>query len=247
MTMTTSASGEVSISLAGIGTVTIDWGDSSEKETKTLSSDTNIEFTHNYSASNTRTIKIYGKNITDLYCSNNQLTSLDVSKNTEMTYLDCGKNLLTSLDVSNNNVLTNLLCYGNKLTSLNVSNNAILRLLHCGGNQLKSLDVSNAILKELHCSHNQLASLDVSGNTTLEILYCPVNSLTSLDVSNNIVLLSLFCGYNKLSDNALDALFGTLHNHSIEGKGIVINDNPGTATCIPSIAENKGWRVVISN
>ena len=40
----------------------------------------------------------------------NQLTSLDVSNNTALTYLDCGNNQLTSLDVSNNTALEYLYC-----------------------------------------------------------------------------------------------------------------------------------------
>ena len=36
------------------------------------------------------------------WCKENQLTSLDVSKNTDLAYLDCSKNQLTSLDLSNN-------------------------------------------------------------------------------------------------------------------------------------------------
>ncbi|MDO4225174.1 MAG: hypothetical protein Q4C75_04720, partial [Bergeyella zoohelcum] len=35
-------------------------------------------------------------NITELYCYNNQLTSLDVSKNTALTSLGCSSNQLTS-------------------------------------------------------------------------------------------------------------------------------------------------------
>lgn len=35
-----------------------------------------------------------------LYCYNNQLTSLDLSKNSELTYLNCRYNQLTSLDIS---------------------------------------------------------------------------------------------------------------------------------------------------
>ena len=40
--------------------------------------------------------------LTSLYCSGNELTSLDVSKNTALTGLWCYDNQLTSLDVSNN-------------------------------------------------------------------------------------------------------------------------------------------------
>ncbi len=57
-----------------------------------------------------------------LNCFDNQLTSLDVSKNTALTYLDCYNNQLTSLDVSKNTALTYLDCDNNQLTSLDISN-----------------------------------------------------------------------------------------------------------------------------
>ena len=41
-----------------------------------------------------------------LYCSTNQLTTLDVSNNTDLTWLVCHTNQLTTLDVSNNTALT---------------------------------------------------------------------------------------------------------------------------------------------
>ncbi|KXO14824.1 hypothetical protein HMPREF3189_01472, partial [Clostridiales bacterium KA00134] len=40
------------------------------------------------------------KNLNGLYCDNNQLTSLDVSKNPVLEVLYCNYNQLTSLDVS---------------------------------------------------------------------------------------------------------------------------------------------------
>jgi hypothetical protein len=43
-----------------------------------------------------------------LECDRNQLTSLDVSNNTELEYLECGENQLTSLDVSNNTAVVYL-------------------------------------------------------------------------------------------------------------------------------------------
>lgn len=44
-------------------------------------------------------------NLTGLYCSDNALTNLDVSKNTKLTALVCSKNQLTSLDVSQNTAI----------------------------------------------------------------------------------------------------------------------------------------------
>ena len=120
----------------------------------------------------------------ELYCYNNQLTSLDVSANTALEKLWCYNNQLTSLDVSSNTALKWLYCYDNQLTSLDVSSNTALVWLSCYDNQLTSLDVSsNTALKELECCDNQLTSLDVSFNTALTYLDCEGNQLTSLDVS----------------------------------------------------------------
>ena len=55
----------------------------------------------------------YFESLTYLNCSNNQLTSLDVSANTALTELYCFSNQLTSLDISRNTVLTELSCSDN--------------------------------------------------------------------------------------------------------------------------------------
>ena len=79
--------------------------------------------------------------LTELFCSGNQLTSLDASKNTALTRLDCYGNLLASIDVSKNTDLTYLNCYNNKLTSLDVSKNTALTYLVCGGNQFDCVPI----------------------------------------------------------------------------------------------------------
>ena len=138
--------------------------------------------------------------LTNLYCYSNQLTSLDVSQNTALTNLSCNSNQLTSLDVSQNTALTNLSCNSNQLTSLDVSKNTDLIYLSCGSNQLTSLDVrKNTDLIYLSCNSNQLTSLDVSKNTALTYLSCNSNQLTSLDVSQNTALTNLSCDSNQLT------------------------------------------------
>lgn len=72
--------------------------------------------------------------LTQLLCFDNQLTTLDVSKNTAMTALDCSGNPLTALDVSKNTALTALDCSENQLTSLDVSKNTALKRLFYQGN-----------------------------------------------------------------------------------------------------------------
>ena len=138
--------------------------------------------------------------LTELDCSSNGLTSLDVSHNTELTVLDCYANRLTSLDVSHNTKLTVLSCGENQLTSLDVSHNTEMTWLDCIKNQLTSLDVShNTKLTGLNCMLNQLTFLDVSHHTELTKLNCWSNQLTSLDVSHNTKQTELDCGGNQLT------------------------------------------------
>ena len=101
-------------------------------------------------------------NLRYLYCDENNLTSLNVSKNKKLEELYCDENNLNSLDVSQNTALLDLICSQNNLTSLDVGNNAALINLVCWKNQLTSLDVSNnPELKFLNCEQNQLTSLNV--------------------------------------------------------------------------------------
>ena len=137
--------------------------------------------------------------LTELRCYNNQLTALDVSKNTELTNLYCYKNQLTELDMSGCTALTELNCYGNQLTELDVSKNTALTNLYCYKNQLTELDVSmNTALRVLSCLSNYLTALVVSKNTLLEYLYCYENQLTTLDVSGCTTLKELYCYDNLL-------------------------------------------------
>ena len=143
--------------------------------------------------------------LTSLYCKDNPLYNLDVSKNTALTYLECSNNELTNLDVSKNTALTYLGCGDNQLTNLDVSNNTALRVIGCGGNQLTNLDVSkNTALTFLYCMENKLTNLDLSKNTALTILYCRYNQLTSLDLTKNTALNTLDCSYNLLTSLKLN-------------------------------------------
>ena len=135
-----------------------------------------------------------------LYCYENQLSSLNVSGCKALEFLSCHSNQLTSLDVSENAALITLYCYNNRLTSLNVTGCTALNFLSCFGNRLTSLDMSDCTaLEELYCYRNQLTTLDVSKNTALTNLECFSNYLTSLDLSKNSALTSLYCYDNKLT------------------------------------------------
>ena len=164
----------------------------------------------------------YFHNLETLYCYNNKLTSLDVSKNPELKELWCTNNKLTSLDVSKNTKLEKLLCGKNQLTELNVRNNTELWCLSCDENKLTSLDVShNTQLEQLDCGRNQLTELDVHNNTKLWYLSCYENNLTNLDVSQNPALQELYCGKNRLT--SLDVSQTVVATLKASGNQIDIN------------------------
>jgi putative cell wall-binding protein/Leucine-rich repeat (LRR) protein len=137
--------------------------------------------------------------LTDLSCGSNRLTSLDLSKNPNLTKLGCGGNQLTVLDISDNTALTLIDCIENKIEKLDISNNTELTKLFCDKNRLKTLDLrKNPDLTNLNCSSNQLLTLDVSKNNKLDILLCDENSLTSLDLKGNPYITMLHCDSNQL-------------------------------------------------
>ncbi len=176
------------------------------------------------------TLDVSGQNLTSLkgieyfislkklYCYNNSLESLDVSKNTELEWLICYSNYLTSLDLSNNPNLKSLSCGGDgyrydnegnliAFSSLDISNCISLENLNISNSLLTSLDLSNLPnLKYLYYSGlgknaPGLEELDLSGCTSLESVVvnsCPL--LTSLDLSNLTSLKQLRCGNNYQVD-----------------------------------------------
>ena len=137
--------------------------------------------------------------VTELYVDHaniKDLTGIELFPNLDK--LDCKYNNLTRLDVSKNTKLTKLYCESNQLTGLDLSKNTALTVLYCESNHLTSLDLSkNTALTELNCQDNQLTSLDLSKNTALTKLYCALNQLTSLDLSKNTALTILGCSGNN--------------------------------------------------
>lgn len=85
----------------------------------------------------------YFSKLTDLFCSDNNLTELDVSENPELKRLICYNNSLTSLNLNKNTKLESLNCNENKLTVLDLRENKSLWWLRCNNNCLTSLDLRN--------------------------------------------------------------------------------------------------------
>ncbi|RUT70772.1 T9SS C-terminal target domain-containing protein [Flavobacterium cupreum] len=78
-----------------------------------------------------------------LNCQYNNLTSLNLSKNLNLTELYCHENLLTVLDVAVNSNLTTLQVNKNKIKSLDLSKNKKLVSLNASENDLNYLNLQN--------------------------------------------------------------------------------------------------------
>ena len=152
---------------------------------------------------------------------NDDLKSIDVSKNPKLEFLSASHGKLTSLNVKNNRKLVELYVYNNQLTALDVSSNYLLKTLSCYENQITALDLSyngaledlsvndNPItelnlhplsnLQELSCSKMKLTKLDVDRCPKLRRLYCNDNQIETLDLRSNKKLETLYCQNNRLS------------------------------------------------
>ena len=109
----------------------------------------------------------YFANLTKLYCSDNQLTTLDVSKNAKLRILQCHNNGMEKLNLGDITQLTSLQCEYNNLTELDVSKNPYLEELQCRENKLRRVVIGNKYrLTGLYLQGNQLTSLDLSGTTS---------------------------------------------------------------------------------
>lgn len=126
----------------------------------------------------------YFANLTTLSCEHNGLKELNLEDNESLTKLYCSYNQLTTLDVSKNAKLRILQCYNNGMEKLNLGDITQLTSLRCEYNNLTELDVSkNPYLEELQCRENKLRRVVIGKKYRLTGLYLTGNQLTSLDLS----------------------------------------------------------------
>lgn len=187
--------------------VAIDWGNGSRQETVIG----NSIMTYIDGTSAGETITIYGDVTyanfesyelpnTDLI--DNEITSIDLSKNDGLRELCVYGNPLTSLDVTNQKSLVYLdcaACY--ELTELDIAENTQLAYLDCHSNKIANLDLSNCSgLVELIAFNNELTEIDFGNNPELVTVNVTNNRLQALDVSNLAKLQELDANGNMLAE-----------------------------------------------
>lgn len=125
-----------------------------------------------------------------LFAANNNLTTLDVSKNTKLTTLEVSGNQLTALDVTKNTALVVLIVSNNKIAALDVSKNTALTELNIGNNLIVTIDLgTNTALAKLYVNDNKLTELDIEANTKLTVLVSTGN--------DGLTVITVWEGFDK--------------------------------------------------
>ena len=149
--------------------------------------------------------------LTNLDCSNNDLTTLDLSTNVNLTSLNCSNNILPTIDISNNTALVNLNCsYQTPFVdsenpnnsyvfdTLNLETNASLEVLNCSNNAIGNLDFStNILLNTMDCSFNQIQKLNLTLNIALTTFNATNNSNLFCIEVNDVATANTAAGWQK--------------------------------------------------
>jgi uncharacterized protein YjbI with pentapeptide repeats len=122
----------------------------------------------------------------ELWLNTNNLTSIDVSHNTQLMKLSLAENDLANIDLSKNHNLNWVVLSHNNFTSVDFSRNSALWYIDLRTNKLDNLDISNnPALTNLNLWGNHLTSIDLSKNANLRNVYLRDNNLSSIDFSKN--------------------------------------------------------------
>ena len=153
------------------------------------------------------------KNLKVLDCSDNNLKSLDLSKNTLLETLIYSSNNVSTIDLSNNINLKEIYCSSNGIESIDISKCSELETFCCLYDNLKSIDVSqNKKLKKLYLSGNEISNINLSNNKLLEELDLACTKIESLDISHNNKLKELTLGIIDSMSSIKKINFGNINS-----------------------------------
>ena len=177
-----------------------------------------------------------------LNCSNNKLTymNLGILYGLNLEEVDCSNNEITNIVMDSVGELVKFDCSNNDLMTLDVSQCLKLEELNCSGNQLMELDVGHQTqLTQLDCSNNKLTELNVKQNGGLISLICNDNQLTTLDLSQNHSLSHLNCAKNRLACVDVTGISGTIMADGNRRPIAVRTDGTFNLTTLPGFDVSK--------
>lgn len=175
-------------------------------------------------------IDVSGKSITDLYgiasftnitslnCSNNQLSTMNVSSNTALQTINFSGNLLTQADLSKNTALTTVYCQGNRLTSLDLSKHTHLSYLNCSNNALQVLNLKNG-------NNTNMTYFDARTNSKLSCIEVDnvsysTSNWTNKDAGASYNTTCTTCNVN-IPDANLNSALLNITGIDISGDGVI--------------------------
>lgn len=128
------------------------------------------------------------------------LTTLDVSKATELTKLYANGNKLKTIDLSTNTKLATIYLNNNAISDLVLPNSETVTYLQLSNNQLSSFDITKTPkIGTLYLSDNHIKSFDCSANTTLQSLYILNNNLETLIIGKKTAKMYVSANNNLLT------------------------------------------------
>lgn len=160
-----------------------------------------------------------------LRADNNQLRTIDVTENSELSSLNVGKNKITKLYLDKNTNLKNLDVSFNRITDLDLSQNTKLSFISLEDLPIETINdtpINKASfsafydLRELNIANTDFDSLDLSNNKSLLGINISGTAISQLDVSQ-LPIQYLRATRSKLSDLIyLHAVFEDLYELRIE-------------------------------
>lgn len=133
-------------------------------------------------------LDISGQNISDLSglegfiklesldCSNNQITSLDTSLNTNLLGLDCSNNVIAILNIDQNTKLIDLDAHGNNIADVSLINLTSLETLLLAHNALVQLNIQNG-------ANDLLSIFDTGSNPNLSCIEIDADKLADIPIT----------------------------------------------------------------
>lgn len=146
-----------------------------------------------------KVLKIYGSHINTLSVNGQKVTSMKIVGDPGLTNLDCSENEITELDVSSCKSLEDFSCYSNKLIKLvlDKENPTKLLTLNASDNQLSMIDLPNTIML-LSLSENKFSDLKIDHLYQLQLLKVTENNISKLKLPSTNYLQTLIVSYNPL-------------------------------------------------
>lgn len=193
-------------------------------------------------------------NLKKFQCNSHQITSLDLSANTQLRDVDLYCPALISLNLTNLSNLKNL-SYLGALPTIDLSDAVNLLKLSCIGsspnfsypneNLLTSLDLSNQTkLSYLDLTGNLIPSLDLSNCPNLEVLNIANNGISELNLTNVKYVRQFFCENNLLTTLDVSKLFNLKNFNCRNNQLTSLNTNNGIIEEYLDFSENPSLESV---